>query len=314
MLTKPESSSIAGCLDYYLALCLAKGQSSNTVADKERNLGKFLDWCRLSGIDDMRAVDLEVLESYQQMLYAYRKPRDGKSLSRGTRRNRLTAVRVFLRCLYNKGVINSTDFQRFELPKIGRRLPKPVLSLEEIQRVFAQIMLYGDIAIRDRAIIETYYATAIRRSELMNLTTEDVDFEQLQVRVNQGKGFKDRNVPISSSACQWITRYLSAVRPRLATIASGRTLFLANNGKPFRPAQLSELAGKYIRLANVKKTGGCNQYRHAAATHMVDNGADIRHVQDLLGHADISTTQVYVHVSLSKLQKVYQQTHPAAKM
>jgi integrase/recombinase XerD len=117
---------------------------------------------------------------------------------------------------------------------------------------------------------------------------------------------------LAKRACFWIYRYIKQVRHQLANEYSGKVLFLANTGKPFRAAQLSELVAKYIKLSDIRKTGACNQYRHAAATHMVDNGADIRHVQEFLGHADLSTTQIYVHVSMSKLREVYNRTHPAA--
>ena len=141
-----------------------------------------------------------------------------------------------------------------------------------------------------------------------------MDFEQYQLRIVQGKGFKDRYVPISKTACFWIYRYVKEVRPKFAIKNSGKSLFLANDGKAFRPSQLSELVAKYIKLADIRKGGACNQYRHAAATHMVDRGADIRNVQAFLGHADISTTQIYVHVSLAKLREVYNNTHPSAKL
>ena len=258
-------------------------------------------------------MNVDTLDNYQQYLNLFRKASNGEGLSIGTRRNRLTSVVVFLRTLFNKDILRDNYFEKFELPKLGRRLPKPVLSVNEIQKVLAQTEPFGLRGIRDRAIMETYYAAGIRRFELGNLALNDIDFEQYQLRVNQGKGCKDRYVPIAKLACLAIYRYLKQVRSSLANKHSGDTLFLANNGKPFRPTQLSDLVAKYIKLADIKKAGACNQYRHAAATHMVDNGADIRHVQEFLGHADISTTQVYVHVSLAKLKAVYQSTHPSAQ-
>jgi len=209
-------------------------------------------------------------------------------------------------------VISTNITEQFELPKIGRPLPKPILSRKEVHRVLTQSEHYGKKGVRDRAIMETYYATGIRRTELRQLTLDDIDFEQRQLRVNQGKGYKDRYVPCAKIACLWIYKYLKEVRGTLTNQHSGKTLFLANNGKAFRDSQLSELVAKYIKLSDVRKKGACNQYRHAAATHMVDNGADIRHVQSFLGHADISTTQIYVHVSMTKLREVYDKTHPSA--
>lgn len=313
LLTKPKSLALAGCIAYYLEVCRAKGQSENTVVSKGAALSLFQKWAEVHGIVSADQVDVDVLDSYQQYLNQYRKALDGEPLCRATIRYRLTAVKVLIRTLFIKGVVSVNTVEHFELPKNGRRLPKPILSEQEVTKVLQQAEHYGLKGIRDRAIMATYYASGIRRFELGTLTLDDVDFEQYQLRVNQGKGFKDRYVPIARNACLWIYRYLKEVRPKLANGYSGKALFLANNGKPFRAAQLSELVAKYIKLSDIRKTGACNQYRHAAATHMVDNGADIRHVQEFLGHADLSTTQVYVHVSMTKLREVYNRTHPAAQ-
>ena len=312
MLIKPTTCSIEKCIVYYLQYCRAKDQSEQTVKGKTFNLALFERWCYLEKIDDVQSISVDVLDSYQQYLNQYRKPQNDAPLSKGTRRNRLTAVCVFLRALFIKDLILNNHVEKFELPRLGRRLPKPVLSEGEVQKVLSQTSLYGQTGLRDRAIMETYYAAGIRRFELGALKIDDIDFEQHQIRVYQGKGDKDRYVPFAKQACFSIYRYLKIVRPQLSNQYSGKTLFLANNGKPFRPTQLSELVAKYIRLADIRKVGACNQYRHAAATHMVDRGADIRHVQEFLGHADLSTTQIYVHVSMVKLREVYGKTHPAA--
>ncbi|TPV56937.1 integrase [Aestuariibacter sp. GS-14] len=313
LLTKPDTLALDVCELFYLSYCRAKGQSESTLQSKSDALRLFREWAlqnRIIGIDD---INVNVLDSYQYSLNEHRKRSDGMPLARGTIRYRLTTVKVMMRVLCLKNVIAENPCERFELPKLGRKLPNPVLSEEEVQSVLEQASFYGTAGIRDRAIMETYYASGLRRQELRNLMLGDIDFVQLQLRVAQGKGHKDRYVPISQRACAWIYRYLKEIRVRYASIHSGKTLFLANNGKPFRVAQLSELVAKYIKLSEVRKAGACNQYRHAAATHMVDNGADIRHVQEFLGHADLSTTQVYVHVSMEKLREVYNRTHPAAK-
>ncbi|WP_105257794.1 tyrosine-type recombinase/integrase [Pseudoalteromonas sp. T1lg88] len=314
MLIKPTPSDINACCAYYIELCRTKGQSENTVQGKVVCLGYFQTWCVQNNITNLLDITVDVLESYQQSLSEHRKYNSDEHLSRGTCRFRLTVVKVFLRWMFNKEVIPDNGFEKFELPRLGRRLPKPVLSQNEVQQVLDQCTVYGLRGIRDRAIMEVYYAAGIRRAELGSLSLSDIDFGQQQLRINQGKGFKDRYVPVAKRALQWVYQYICDVRPKFATMESGDTLFLANNGKPFRPNQLSELVSKYIKLADVGKTGSCNQYRHAAATHMVDNGADIRHVQEFLGHADLSTTQVYVHVSMAKLQEVYRKTHPAAQL
>ena len=140
----------------------------------------------------------------------------------------------------------------------------------------------------------------------------DVDFSQRQLRITMGKGKKDRYVPFGKTAGKWLLKYLRDSRPMLSSLVSGNAFFLNSIGKRFEPSLLSGLMAKYIKKANINKSGACHQYRHAAATHMVDNDADIRHVQEFLGHASISTTQLYLHVSKAKLRSVYSKTHPRA--
>ncbi len=312
LLTKPNSLVLEDCEVYYLAYCRAKGQSETTLQSKMDALRLFRDWALIHRINTVNKIDVNILDSYQYSLHEHRKLNDGMPLARATIRYRLTAVKVMMHVLTLKGLLPRNPCERFELPRLGRKLPKPVLSEHEVQRVLEQASFYGKKGVRDRAIMETYYASGIRRRELKNLTLDDIDFVKCQLRINQAKGNKDRYVPIAKQTCIWIHRYIKEVRGQLANIHSGKALFLANNGKPYRVAQLSELVAKYIKLSDVRKSGACNQYRHAAATHMVDNGADIRHVQEFLGHADLSTTQVYVHVSMTKLREVYSRTHPAA--
>ncbi|NNJ72761.1 MAG: tyrosine-type recombinase/integrase [Enterobacterales bacterium] len=314
MLTKPNTLMLSECIAYYLQLCEIKGLSLNTINGKSTNLSLFFKWCQNHGITEVSETTTEILDNYQAHLNQYQKPHNAENLCRATIRARLTSVKVFLRCLFQKNIIETNDFESFELPKLGRRLPKPVLSQKEVALIFEQVHI-GDIkGVRDRAILETFYASGIRRFELSQLTIDDIDFDQHQLRVNQGKGHKDRYVPIANRACYWLYRYLKYARPKLAKEGCNSVLFVTNRGNAYRPTQLSEMVAKNIKLSGIRKTGACNQFRHAAATHMVDNGADIRHVQEFLGHADISTTQIYLHVSMTKLRAVYEKTHPAANM
>lgn len=310
---KPESNHIWDCTQYYLKLCLAKGQSSDTVRGKKSSLKNFTQWCSTIQIVSVDLIDLNVMDSYMSYLNSYRKPLDNKPLSIAQKRNLLTAVKVFIRVLYAKEIIEKNTLEFIELPKAGRRLPKAIFSVEEIERILAQTLLFGIKGIRDRAILETFFATGIRRAELLHLELEDIDFNAQLLRVNHGKGMKERIVPISKRACEWLALYLKKVRPSIAFISSGSTLFIANNGKQFLPNKLSELASKYVKLSGIKRAGSCHLFRHATATTMLDNGAELRFVQEMLGHASISTTQIYTHVSREKLSSVYIDSHPSAK-
>lgn len=247
-------------------------------------------------------------------LHQYRQPFNGEPISMRFKRNLLTAVKVFVKAMFSKGMITSNTLENIELPAVGYSLPKGLFSLKDIALILPHPLLFGHRGIRDRAILETFFATGIRRGELLQLSCGDVDFSSRLLRVNYGKGRKERIVPISLRACEWIAYYLNQIRSRFVVIGSGETLFLANNGKAYLPSKLfSSLASKYVKLAGLQRQGACHLFRHATATSMLDNGADIRHVQEMLGHASILTTQIYTHVSREKLGKVYEETHPSAK-
>lgn len=293
---------------------MARGESQRTVDGKASNVGLFLRWCFSQNIRLPEAVSLQTFEAYRRYLHQYRQPFNGKPLNIATIRNRLTATKVFFKRLFYHEIITVNPAERLELPKVPRRLPSGFLSVEEIERVLQHTLLHGMTGIRDRAVMETYYATGVRRMELARLKMQDIDFTEGLLTIYRGKGNKDRRVPIAKRACDWIQVYLNEVRPKLATIQSGATLFLDNEGLMYREQQLTYLASKYVKRAGINKKGACNLFRHSTATLMHENGADIRHVQEMLGHADISTTQVYTHVTINKLREVYGKTHPANRV
>lgn len=308
---KPES--LVACLEFYLEDCQARGESLRTVEGKASNVGLFLRWCLTQDIRKPEQVFLQTFEAYRRYLHKYRQPFNGKELDIATIRNRLTALKVFFKRLYHHEIITINPADRLELPKVPRRLPSGFLTVQEVDKVLKQTLLHGLTGVRDRAIMETYYATGLRRMELARLKVSDIDLKDGLLTIFQGKGRKDRRVPIAKRACEWIKVYLDSVRPKLANITSGTTLFLDNEGLMYREQQLTYLASKYVKRAGIDKKGSCNLFRHSTATLMHENGADIRHVQEMLGHADISTTQIYTHVTINKLKEVYYQTHPATK-
>jgi integrase/recombinase XerD len=167
--------------------------------------------------------------------------------------------------------------------------------------------------IRDRAILEVLYSTGMRRRELIGLQLFDFDRECGTVMIRQGKGKKDRMIPIGERALGWIDRYQNEVRPELvvgrdpATLA---TLFLTHTGEPFTPNRLTQLVRGYVQAADLGKSGSCHLFRHTMATLMLENGADIRYIQAMLGHAELSTTQIYTQVSIRKLKEIHTATHP----
>jgi integrase/recombinase XerD len=198
-----------------------------------------------------------------------------------------------------------------ELPRLEKRLPRYVLTASEAEQVINQTDSGDPLGIRDRAILETFYSTGMRRMELINLSLYDLDVERGTIMVRQGKGKKDRMIPIGERAIAWIEKYLSEVRPMLLVKPQDERLFLTNQGEEFTANRLTQMVRNYVKAAETGKSGACHLFRHTMATLMLENGADIRFIQEMLGHVEISTTQIYTQVSIRKLKEIHTATHPA---
>ena len=201
-----------------------------------------------------------------------------------------------------------------ELPKLEHRLPKAVLTASEADQVLNQPDTADPLGVRDRAILEVFYSTGMRRSELLGLGRYDLDVDRGTVMVRQGKGRKDRMIPIGERALAWIDRYVTEVRPELAVEPDDGTLFLTNEGTPFTPSRMTQLVRGYVVAADLGKSGACHLFRHTMATLMLEGGADVRFIQQMLGHAKLETTQIYTQVSIRKLKEIHTATHPGAQL
>jgi integrase/recombinase XerD len=205
------------------------------------------------------------------------------------------------------------------MPKLPKRLPRAVLSVSEMERVLAAPDLATALGLRDRAILEVLYSTGIRRMELVGLDCTDVDPERGTLFVREGKGKKDRLVPIGERAIRWTERYVDQVRPKLIERSALRAvrnrstiaLFLSARGTRLRATKLTDRLHQYLSKAGIEKPGSVHIFRHTMATLMHDAGADIRDLQEMLGHAQLSTTEIYTHVSIERLKAVHARTHPA---
>jgi integrase/recombinase XerD len=310
---KPKSKYIDCCTEYYLKLCLARGQMPDTVRGKRSDLKRFLQWCLTQKKRYITQIDLDLMDNYMEYLNLYRKPLDNLPIGDVYKRNLLTAVKVFIKTMYAKGLLETNTLENIELPSIGRRLPKALFSVKEIEKILLQPMMFGMKGIRDRTILETFFATGIRRSELKYLQLEDLTMDEAPVlRINHGKWRTERILPISERACDWLLLYISKIRPMLTFGRNTSDLFLANNGKAYSGNKLSEMASRYVKLAGIRRAGACHMFRHVTATMMLNNGAGLRDVQEMLGHASITTTQIYTQISRAKLTKVYNNSHPSA--
>jgi len=220
-------------------------------------------------------------------------------------------VRSYFKWLARNNFILYNPASELELAKLEHRLPKAVLSGREAGAVIAQCDLKEPLGLRDRAILETFYSTGMRRTELVELTLYSLDVERGTVLIRQGKGRKDRMIPIGERALGWIQRYLDDVRPSLVMDPDEGFLFLTNLGEGFTANRMTQLVRNYVKAADLGKTGSCHLFRHTMATLMLENGADIRFIQAMLGHVKLDTTQIYTQVSIRKLREIHTATHPA---
>ncbi|MFS1523879.1 tyrosine-type recombinase/integrase [Microbulbifer sp. 2304DJ12-6] len=183
--------------------------------------------------------------------------------------------------------------------------------MDEVEQVLTTPDTDDPSGLRDRAMLELFYGTGIRRMEMANLSVYDLNPGRKTLLVREGKGRKDRLLPVGERVLHWAERYRRQVRPELVSGKDSCYLFLTDQGQPWPINTLTVLVRKYLRQAGLNKSGACHLFRHAMATHMLDNGADIRYIQTMLGHAKISTTQIYTQVSIEKLREVHRATHPA---
>ena len=294
----------------YLEHRRVRGYSEKSIAAGRSGLTLFLRWLAERGVTDAREVTQAMIERYQRQLYYTRKD-NGQPLSLLTQRKRLESVKGLFRHLTRQHKIAHNPTSELEMPRMHRRLPRGILSQDEVETVLAQTHSFGLRGVRDRAILEVLYATGIRRSELAHLALYDIDFAQGTLMVRKGKGNKDRLIPIGERALRWTDRYLREVRPQLVIDRSDTTLFLTDHGQPFIHNRLSDLVKGYLERCGIDKPGVCHLFRHTMATLMLENGADLRYIQVMLGHAKIETTTIYTQVAIRKLKEVYERTHPA---
>ncbi len=287
--------------------------SSDTVRSRRADLGYFHNWCRERGLESPTEITRPILERYQRWMFHYRKA-NGQPLGFHSQSGRVAALKVFFQWLTRQNYLLHNPASELIAPRIGHRLPKYVLKADEAEQIIQQPDISQAEGIRDRAILETFYSTGMRRMELGHLMVYDPDTERGTVTIRQGKGKKDRIIPIGERALAWIAKYVKESRPQLLTGAGDGTLFVNNLGAPFERWQLTEMVRRYLLASGIGKTGGCHLFRHTVATLMLENGADIRVIQQMLGHVDLASTEIYTHVAIKLLKQVYSATHPAAHL
>ncbi len=284
--------------------------SKRTIPSYEQNVRVFLDWLdHETDVADLGAVTGETLTSYQTALLSAQKF-DGERLAVGTQHTRLTAVKSFFRFLAREGRLLSNPAAQLALPKKRRALPQALLTPKEAIRLLEAPDTKTPMGLRDRAILEVLYATGIRNAELRALTLTDFDPAAGTLSVRGGKGDKDRVVPLGPIASAVLGDYIAQARPRLAKRTGVLGLFVTRNGWSLDTLAVINVVRRAAAAAGIKKPIRPHRLRHACATHMLKGGADIRHIQKLLGHASLQTTQIYTQVEISDLKAVHRRFHP----
>lgn len=301
---------LALLLEKHLEDLRLKNYSGYTIKGRRVHINFFLDWANERGITEPVEVTRTVLERYQKHVFDYRKS-NGEPLGFSGQHDRIVPLRVWFRWMARHHHILHNPASEIELPRTPQRLPKAVLTAAEAERVMLETKIADVLGLRDRAILETFYSTGMRRLELATLKLWDLDLERGTATIRLGKGKKDRFIPLGDRCAVWIAKYLAESRVKLVSEPDDKTVFLSNAGEPFSLDHLSDLVRTYVDASGIGKRGACHLFRHTMATLMLEGGADIRFIQAMLGHADLKTTQIYTHMAIRQLQEIHRATHPA---
>ncbi len=295
-------------LDY---LAVEKGLSKNTLESYGRDMGKYVQFLESRGISDFSAAGRAEMRGLVECLRT-------SGLKAASVARTLAAVKGLHRFLMLEGLASTDPTEALETPRQGIRLPK-ALTFAEVEAILAAPLLESGPStasglkalegLRDKAMLETMYAAGLRVSELVGLPTGGVNFEVGFLKVT-GKGSKDRLVPLGTAALDALRRYLETARPLLLKQRECEYLFVTRRGGGLTRQGFWKIIGRYARKAGITKRISPHMLRHSFATHLLEHGADLRSVQMMLGHADISTTQIYTKVEVSRLKKMHEEMHP----
>jgi len=286
-------------IDY---LRIEKGLSRNSIYSYSEDLKKYKRYIKRIGITDPRKIDRKDITDF---LFAQRKRISASSISR-----MLSTIKNFHRFLLREKIVSSDSSDLIEAPKLEKKIPS-FLSMDEVTKILKVPNLKKHQGIRDRAILELMYATGLRVSELAKLQILDINLDVGFIRC-KGKGSKERIVPLGKIAERFINKYFNESRPRLLAKKENPYLFLAQGGRSLSRQSIWKMIKEVVKKAKIKKRVSPHTLRHSFATHLLERGADLRSVQEMLGHASITTTQIYTHVNQTRLKKIHRQFHPRA--
>jgi len=310
-LDRSAPDALAHWRDAYLDSLRARNYCESTVEGRWFDLKSFLLWAAERDLHRASQITRPILETYQTWLWKFTRP-NGRRLGWTSQSHRLGTLKDFFRWLTKQNVLLHNPASELELPRPEKRLPAEALSLAQVEALMNLPDARDPLGVRDRAMLELFYSTGLRRVELCHLDLSDLNTERRTVHVRQGKGKKDRMVPVGARAVAWLERYLKEVRPRLCLDTRTQALFLTGYGEAFNPDVVSRRVSAWMKQV-AGRTASCHLLRHTCATHMLEGGADIRYIQQLLGHENLETTAIYTEVSIKQLQEVHARCHPSGQ-
>lgn len=288
--------------EYLTHLKLEKNLSINTVSSYKNDLSSFISFLKDKRIDDPSSVTSEHISAFFKLLKKF-------GLSGTSSARYFSSLKGFFLFLVKNKYILKNPVEKISAPKLSKKLPA-VLDFAEVEKILSQPDVSDKFGLRDKAILELFYACGTRVSELINLKVNDLLLNEEIIRVF-GKGSKERLIPIGSSAINWISEYLKLSRPFLMKKSKSENyIFLNIRGSKLSRMGIWKIIDKYVKEAGIEKEVHPHTFRHSFATHLLEGGADLRAVQEMLGHADISTTQIYTHIDRDYIKQVHKQYHP----
>jgi len=282
-------------------LSIERGLANNTIISYREDLNNYLTFIEKKKIDSLSKISKDNITNF--ML----EQRD-KGIAPNSVARRLAAIRMFHRFLARERILKDDPSTLIDSPKLWKRVPD-TLTVNEVEALIAQPNVHDTRGIRDRAILETLYATGMRVSEAVNLKKDNINLDIGFLRCI-GKGNKERIIPLGKKAIASVNRYLKASRPKFLKNKESEFLFVNRSGKKISRQSFWKIIKKYAKLARIKKPIKPHTLRHSFATHLLEHGADLRSVQEMLGHSDISTTQIYTHINKDRLKSIHRQFHP----
>ncbi len=308
-----KSTDLAALTESFLGDMQARRYSPRSVSEYAYSLRFLLRFLAQKHIADAAAVGTSILADFPRWLSAQPTPQ-GTVRSAGDINKTLAVVRSFFRFLKREAILPHDPSQDMPGVRQPDSLPRNVLTPQEAKKILESIDTTTAEGYRDRAIMEVFYATGIRLSELCNLELSDVNFEEGLLRITGGKGAKDRVVPLGRIALQFLETYAKAVRPQFVRAAGPAKLFASTqSGRSLHRSTVEILVTRHARRSGVKKHVTPHVWRHTCATHLLKNNANLRHVQDLLGHGSLSTTERYLRLTITDLKEAHQRFHPREK-